>query len=415
MKNSILITILVLILIPSFLVTCSKEPDEILPEEPVLIDLTSDQIALIESGNSFAFDIFRKVVESSEEPENIMISPLSISYALSMTLNGANGATRDSMLKALKVSGITPEEINNSYQKLTEALLSVDKRVIMTIANSVWTENSFPVKQSFIDILETYYDAEARSFSSSDPQAKDIINQWIEDNTNGLIKNMLDELDSNIVMLLINAIYFKGMWKFQFNVDDTEQKPFYKTNDETIDVPMMNQEADLMIYRGNNFTMAELPYGQGNFVMDIILPDDYDGINSILPLVTESSFNNWISQATETDVDLFLPRFKYGYKESLKKILGDMGMGIAFSDGADFSNIANFPLYIDDVIHQSLIETNEEGTEAAAATVVTIGVTSAMPSGPLVFNADHPFIYIIRETTTNSVIFMGVVIDPTVE
>ena len=414
MKNRIITTILVLLLIPPFLVTCEKEPDETLPEEPVLIDLTSDQIALIESGNSFAFDIFRKVVENSEEPENIMISPLSISYALSMTLNGANGATRDSMLKALRVSGITPEEINISYQKLTEALLSVDKRVLMTIANSVWTREGFPVKEAFIDILETYYDAESRQFDIMDPEAHVIINQWIEDNTNGLIKEMLEKLEPDVVMLLINAIYFKGMWKYQFDENNTDQKNFYTDNDVTVEVPMMSQNADFPVYRGDNFTLAELPYGQGNFVMDIILPDDYDGINRILPLVTESSFNNWISQAHETDVDLYLPRFKYGFKKKLKDILSDMGMGIAFSGCADFTNIADADLNIQDVIHQAFIETNEEGTEAAAATVVIIELTSINPT-PMVFNANHPFIYIIRETTTNSIIFMGIVNDPTVE
>jgi len=411
MKHNSLKTVLVLLLLPFLLVKCSKEPDNVLPDEPVLIDLTSGQIELVESGNSFAFDIFRKVVESSEEQENIMISPLSISYALSMTLNGANGATRDSMLKALRVTGMTPEEINSSFQQLTEALLSVDKRVLMTIANSVWTKEGFPVKEAFIDILETYYDAESKQFDINDPATPDIINQWIEDNTNGLIKDMIDKLEPDVVMLLINAIYFKGIWKYQFEEGDTDYKTFYKTRDETIEVPMMNQEVNLMIYQGENFTLAKLPYGQGNFVMDIILPDEYDGISNILPAVTESSFNSWISLATDTKADIYLPRFKYDYKKKLKDILSDMGMTIAFWPGADFTNIADTDLNIQDVIHQAFIETNEEGTEAAAATVVIIELSS-MPSGPLVFNTDHPFIYIIRETTTNSIIFMGCVNDP---
>lgn len=414
MKHNILTTVVVLLSIPLLLVECSKTPDEVLPEEPVLIDLTSNQISLIESENSFAFDIFRKVVENTEQAENIIISPLSISYALSMTLNGADGATRDSMLMALRVSGITPEEINNSYKKLTEALLSVDKRVIMTIANSVWTKEGFPVKESFIDILETYYDAESQQFDINNPETPDIINQWIEDNTNGLIKDMIDKLQPDVVMLLINAIYFKGIWKYQFEEGDTDYKTFYKTGDENIEVPMMNQEVDLMVYRGENFTLAELPYGQGNFVMDIILPDDPDGINRIIPVITESSFNNWISQASETKADIYLPRFKYDYKKKLKDILSDMGMRIAFYPGADFTNIADTNLNIQEVIHQAFIETNEEGTEAAAATVVIIELSS-IPSGPLVFNADHPFIYIIRETTTNSIIFMGCVNDPLAE
>jgi len=414
MKHNILTTVVVLLSIPLLFIKCTKTPDEVLPEEPVLIDLTSNQISLIESENSFAFDIFRKVVEDSEESENLIISPLSISYALSMTLNGADGATRDSMLKALRVTGMTPEEINSAFQQLTEALLSVDKRVLMTIANSVWTKEGFPVKEAFIDILETYYDAESIQFDINDPATPDIINQWIEDNTNGLIKDMIDELEPDVVMLLINAIYFKGIWKYQFEEGDTDYKTFYKTGDETIEVPMMNQEVDLMLYRGENFALAELPYGQGNFVMDIILPDDQDGINRIIPAITESSFNSWISQATETKVNIYLPRFKYDYKKKLKDILSDMGMRIAFWPGADFTNIADTDLNIQDVIHQAFIETNEEGTEAAAATVVIIELSS-MPSEPLVFNTDHPFIYIIRETTTNSIIFMGCVNDPLAE
>ena len=144
--------------------------------------------------------------------ENIIISPLSISYALSMTLNGANGATREAMLEALRVTGLTPEVINNSYKNLSEALLSVDKRVTISIANSVWTENNFVVKKPFTDILTGYYSAEAKSFDIEDPLAPKQINTWIESKTNGLIKNMVDELNENTVMLLINAIYFKGKW-----------------------------------------------------------------------------------------------------------------------------------------------------------------------------------------------------------
>lgn len=393
---------------------CTKSPDDNLPAEPVQIELTSEQIALVESGNSFAFDIFSKVVEKEEQGSNIMISPLSISCALSMTLNGAKGETLEAMLEALRVNGLTPDEINVSYQKLTEALLSVDKRVKMQIANSVWSRDDFPVKEAFIDILETYYKAESLGFSAGDPQAPVIINAWIEDNTNGLIKEMIDEIPADVVMLLINAIYFKGMWKFQFDENDTDDLPFYKNGDVPVDVPTMSLQEKFMIYRGENFTMAELPYGQGNFVMDIILPDETGGIGTVLETLNETSFNAWVSEARETKIDLYLPRFKYEYKKELKDILTDMGMGIAFTGQADFTNIADYDLCINKVLHQSFIETNEEGTEAAAATVVMIELTSA-PSLPAVFRADHPFIYIIRETTTNSVIFMGLVADPLAE
>jgi serpin B len=401
----------VFLLLTLIFMSCSKTSDE-LPTEPVPIELTQDQVTMIESGNSFAFDIFRQVMKSAGENENVMISPMSISYALSMTLNGANGATRDSMLKALRLSGITPDAINNSCKDLTEALLSVDKRVLMSIANSVWVENNFTVKKAFINILTKYYDAESKTFDINDASAPDKINAWIEEKTNGLIKQMIDKLEDNTVMLLINAIYFKGKWKSQFDESKTVEMPFYKTGSSQINVPMMKQETEFSVYEGNGFVLAEFPYGQGNFVMDVILPNDHSGLSSAIAQVSDANFSGWINQMSERKIDLSFPRFKYGFKKELKEVLSDMGMKIAFNDGADFSNISDqYDLLINDVTHQSFIETNEEGTEAAAATVIGIGVTS-MPPSPLVYKMDHPFMYIIRETTTNSIIFMGRVADP---
>ena len=415
MKKNILRTIMVsYIAIPLLFMRCTKTPDD-LPKDPVPVDLNATQTALVESGNEFAFDIFRLILENSQESQNVIISPLSISYALSMAVNGADGATRDAMLDALRVNGITPEEINAPYKDLTQALLSLDKRVIMSIANSVWTEKDFAVKKSFIDILTNYFDAEAKSFDINDATAPKKINEWISGKTNGLIKEMVDKLDDNTVMLLINAIYFKGKWKLQFDPDNTSAKPFYKTDGNTPDVQMMKQTEDFSVYDGDGFILAEFPYGQGNFVMDIILPDSKAGTDGILPLLTDGAFAGWVDQLGKREVNVSIPRFKYGYKKQLKEILSDMGMGIAFTDFADFTNIADTPpLLINDVTHQAFIETNEEGTEAAAATVVEIGTTS-MPPPPIEFNADHSFLYIIREIETNAIIFMGRVTDPLAE
>jgi len=241
-----------------------------------------------------------------------------------------------------------------------------------------------------------------------------MMNQWIEDNTNGLIKDMIDKIDPATAMLLINAIYFKGKWKSQFDPDETVTESFYKPGNIAVEVPMMKQKAKFKVYDGTDFVLAEFPYGQGNFVMDIILPDAQYGTGDILPSITATAFSGWIAQMHETEVELSLPRFKYDYKKKLKDVLSGMGMGNAFRDGADFTNISeSFPLAIKDVTHQAFIETNEEGTEAAAATVVEIVVTS-MPL-TFVFKADHPFLYLIRETSTNSIIFMGKVADPLAE
>lgn len=390
--------------------SCQKDDNELLPSDPVSIKLTSQQIAIIESENNFAFEIFSRVLEKSGASDNVIISPLSISYALAMTLNGASGNTREAMLEAMKIEGFTPEVINISYKNLTEALLNVDKRVIVSIANSVWTENDFAVKKTFIDILTDYYSSESKSFDINDVSAPVKINNWIKDKTNGLITDMVDKLNDNTVMLLINAIYFKGKWKSQFDKAKTVKSPFYKPDGTTQEVDMMKQIAVFKVLDGERFYMAEFPYGQGNYVMNVILPKEGSDFNVIIPFLTDLNFNNWLSQLTRRETDLSFPRFKYGYKKQLKDILTDMGMGIAFGDDADLSNISEMDLLINDITHQAFIETNEEGTEAAAATIVDIGVTSV----PIRFilNFDRSFLYIIREITTNSIIFMGRVADP---
>lgn len=395
------------------IVSCEKSPDK-LPVNPVPINLTLKQASLVTSENSFAFDIFKEVLSASPESENIIISPLSISYALSMTVNGAENETRDAMLNALRVNNLTPADLNQSYKDLTAALLAVDKRVLINIANSVWTENNFVVKKPFTDILTNYYTADARSFDINDATAPDKINKWIEDHTNGLIKNMVDRLNDNTVMLLVNAIYFKGKWKLQFDKSVTSSRSFTKSDGSSAVVQAMHQTETHKVYMGNGFVLAEIPYGQGNYVMDIILPDE-NTFSSVSPVLTAENFSSWTNALSGHKVNLYLPRFKYDYNKKLKEILSIMGMGIAFGDNADFSNISDLDLLINEVTHQAFIETNEEGTEAAAATIVDVGVTSAGPDDPILIDVNHPFIYFIRETTTNSILFMGRVTNPLAE
>jgi serine protease inhibitor len=400
-RKSVLILLAALLLVFQ---SCKKESAEVVPVEPVPIALSSDQISLIVSENSFALDIFKKVIENNET-SNVIISPLSISSALSMAVNGASSETREAMLEALRLNGLDPEVINNSYKELTEDLLKVDKRVLISVANSIWTENNFVVKKPFADILSKYYNTESKAFDITDPEVTKPINSWIESKTNGLIKNMLSSLDPQTVMLLINAIYFKGQWNSQFEKDKTVNESFYKPTGEIVSVPMMKQKSHFRIYRGESFAMAEFPYGQGNYVMDVILPDDNNGIKDLLPLINTANLTEWTDQMNEREIEVYFPKFKYAYKKELKDILTDMGMGIAFNDGADFSNISDMDLCISFVLHQAFIETNEEGTEAAAATIVGI-VNTSMPAAPFIFNMDHSFLYIIRETTTNSILFI---------
>ncbi len=411
MKRYLLLTLLLI----TPLTCCEKNRTDKLPDEPLPIELTAAQKKLVESDNKFSFDIFKHIMEENIDVENVMISPLSISYALSMTLNGADGATRDSMMKTLRYYDIDLDEINNSYKDLTDKLVDIDERVLMEIANSVWVEEKLRVKQAFMDKLKEYFDAEAHDFSVSDPDIVDVINQWIEDHTNGKIKDMIDPpLPPDIAMLLINAIYFNGKWKYEFDEANTTDMTFYPEGGQQVDVPMMKQELTTAINIREKFMILELPYGQGNYVMDIILPNEGYTTYDIIPLLNSDDWNSWMEGMFNKEVELFMPRFKYEFKTELNDVLSAMGMKIAFDPyEADFSNISEQDLFISKVLHQTFIETNEEGTEAAAATVVMIEFTS-VPGGPLEVRLDRPFIYIIRETSTNTIVFMGKTGNPAV-
>ncbi len=389
-------------------ISCEKNGDDDIPGEPIPIDLTVTQQQLVDSDNSFSFDIFKLVTSENPDEENIMISPLSISYALSMTLNGASGVTRDSIMKTLHYNNMDIEDINNSYKDLTDKLMNVDERVIMEIANSIWIEERLRVKQAFIENLRDYFDAEAHDFSVSDPDIVEVINSWIETNTHGKIKDMLDSMPDDAAMLLINAIYFNGKWKYRFDRDNTSEMPFYRENGSEITAMMMNQELDAKVNIRESFILLELPYGQGNYVMDIILPSNGYITSDIASILDNDKWNGWIEGMTETGINLYMPRFKYEFMIELKDILSAMGMEIAFSPfAADFSNISEQSIFISKILHKTFIETKEEGTEAAAATTVMMNFTSTGPGTPLTIKLDKPFLYLIRETSTNTIVFMG--------
>ncbi|MCU0378665.1 MAG: serpin family protein [Bacteroidales bacterium] len=413
MKNMTIGLSLILIAgITTSVISCERTKNETPPGDPVQIELTLKQAEVVESANKFAFDLFVPVISEKKGAENIMISPFSVTSALSMTLNGAAGETFEAMMTALRYDGKTIGEINETYLKLMKDMVPVDPRVVMEIANSVWVEKRLTVKKSFIDALKNYYLAEARDIDVTDPGAVDEVNSWIEDKTHDKIQDMLDELSPDLAMLLINAVYFKGKWRNEFDKDVTANKPFYATPGSPVQVPMMFQNENFAVTRSQNATLVELPYGQGNYSMVVMLPDEGVSTAVAASTLTPENWVLWMADLARgtTDVDLSLPRFKYEYKRELKNDLTALGMGIAFTDFADFSNISEQGMLISRVLHQTFIETNEEGTEAAAATVVEMVFTS-MPMTTVV-NVNRPFLYFIRETTTGTIIFMGQVADP---
>ena len=385
------------------------------PGEPVIITTEIYQKAVIDSANSFALDIFRPVVSDAKGSENVMISPFSISSALSMTLNGAAGETYEAMKKTLSLEDKTLDEINSTYLKLMTEMVPVDERVVVEIANSVWVEKKLTVKQEFITALQTWYKAEAKEIDVKDPNAVKTVNDWIADKTHDKITDMLDGLDPDLAMLLINAVYFNGKWRYQFDKSETQDMPFYVTPSSPVTVPMMNQLENFKAIKDNNLTLVDIPYGQGNYSMLALLPDQGVTPSDVADGLTPAQWNDWMNQLGNSiqEVDLSMPRFKYEYKRLLNDDLIGLGMGVAFTDVADFSNISTTELLISRVIHQTFIETNEEGTEAAAATVVEIVTTSIGPE-PVIWeiNLNRPFICFIHENSTGTILFMGVVNNP---
>lgn len=387
--------------------SCDRFSDK---PEPAEMNLTKKSLELIESDNNFGLEFFQEVATANTN-DNIMVSPLSVALALGMTYNGSGGTTRDAMKETLKLGNLTDDEINVSYKSIIDQLLKLDPKVILNIANSIWYKLSFPVQNEFIELNKEYYYAEVNELDFYAPDAKDIINGWVNDKTKGLIPAIIDEIPAEAVMYLINAIYFKGTWTYEFDPDDTEEQDFHTEGGMTEKVDMMQMEADIL-YTGNDlFDAISLPYGDGQFNMFIMLPKQGKTTADIIPELNNDNWNTWINSLGKQKVVVKLPKFKFEFFRLLNDDLTNMGMGVAFDPGnADFSGInPDRELFISRVLHKTYIEVNEEGTEAAAVTAVEIGETSYNPDEPVViyFTADHPFLFAIRENSSGTILFMG--------
>ena len=398
-----------IILIGLLFFSCEKQDE--LSLDPSYIQLNEKAKQLVNSSATFGIDLFKATLESEETPGNLMISPYSVSTALCMAYNGASGDTKTAMENALRLNGLTMDEVNINYKQLTQALVQVDPRVSISIANSIWYRHDFPVLPDFIQVNHDFYDAAITSMDFELPGAKDIINNWVASKTNNRITEIVDQIDPEIVMFLINAIYFKGTWKYTFDKKKNNFQTFYLSNGTTKQVEMMNQTCNLAHFSNSLMSMAELPYGQGNWAMDLILPNPGKTIGDVINELNTANWNTWVaSLGTPSELIISIPPYKFDYDKTLNDILSGMGMALAFDPyKADFSKISElYQLYISTVKHKTFIEVNEEGTEAAAVTSVEFGVTSAGLS--MQFN--KPFLFVIREVTTGAILFMGKVENP---
>ncbi len=346
------------------------------------------------------------------EKDNIMISPLSVSYALGMTYNGAAGTTLLAFNDVLHFGELTNQEVNESYKDLMDQLLHLDDQVEFSMANSIWYRLGFQVLSEFIKINKDYFDAEVREIDFGDPKTLEVINQWIEDKTNDKIQDMLDFIPPNVAMYLINAIYFKATWKYEFDKEDTYKGDFNLASGNKEQVDYMQVTGDFIYTSNEDFTAVELPYGDSTFSMVVILPVPGKEVSELIANMDITHWDSWFDNSRLMGVQVDLPKFKYEFKELLNDPLKNLGLGMAFSAGADFTKINPAGgLFISRVIHQTFIDVQEEGTEAAAATIVEIAYISGGGS-PIYFKADKPFLYFIKENSTGVIVFIGKVGKP---
>jgi len=391
----------------------SPGPDDPVSSPPPLRDLTTPEKALAEAGNNFGFKLFREILQR-EHKTNVFISPLSVSLALGMAQNGADGATREAMQKTLALSGMTIEEVNQAYRSLIELLTGLDTAVEFKIANSIWYRRTFPVEKEFLKVNNTYFHAEVSGLDFGDPVAQKTINSWVDRSTNGKISKIVDRIDPLMMMYLINAIYFKGMWTQEFDKKDTRDDQFTTAEGARISCRMMSQDRSFPYFEDSTLQAIDLPYGSGHYSMTVFLPRPEIDLDILIAQFTADNWHKWASALAKSPGELFLPKFKLEYELTLNDELTALGMGIAFApDKADFTKInKKGKLYISEVKHKTFVDVNEEGTEAAAVTSVGMMLTSVQPAG-FVMRVDRPFLFVIRDHRSGTILFMGKIVEPT--
>jgi serpin B len=375
-------------------------------------DLTAAEQGLIQSDNAFGLKLFSEIDVQEDPAANIFISPLSVAMALGMTYNGAAGETQAAMQETLELQGLTIDEVNESYRSLIDLLRDLDPTVEFILANSIWYRNDLPVKQAFLDVNREYFDAEVTALDFASPSAAPTINAWVNDKTNGLITEIVDDpIAVNLVMFLINAIYFKGDWTFQFDKDLTDDAPFYLEDGGQVQVPMMRTSGEIEIghYRDDEVEAIDLTYGGKAYSMTIVMPTGDGGVSTLVQSLDAARWAEIIDGLTTSEWEVWMPKYTLEYELELSEVLKALGMEIAFDElNADFSKISDWQTFISAVKHKTFVDVNEEGTEAAAVTSVEVGVVSAPPA----VIVDRPFVFAIREKFSGTIVFMGKIMNP---
>jgi serine protease inhibitor len=376
--------------------------------------LTAHETQVIHGSNRFAFDILRETLRD-QPADNILLSPLSAFMALGMTVNGARGDTQSDMARVLGFEHLPVDRMNEAYRSLIALLLSLDPAVDMRLANSVWSRHEFPVRPEFHQTVRDFFGAEAASLDFASPQAAATINDWVTQKTGGRIRELVpDPIPPDVLMYLINAVFFKGDWRYSFDQAQTRDMEFTRGDGSRTTVRMMNRSGRVPLAYDPvmGAQVVELTYGRGAFAMTLVLPSSGTDLDVLIEGLDDVRWQSWVGQLAETHVQLGLPRFRLEYETNMNEPLITLGMGRAFGrlPGTDFSGLSpdHDGLFISNVVQKTFIDVNEAGTEAAAATMVEISRVSGPPS----ITFDRPFLLAIRERFSGTILFLGRIGDP---
>lgn len=372
-------------------------------------------VDLVQGNNAFALDLYQKL---RHDEGNLFFSPYSITTALAMTYAGARGNTEIEMAETLHF-GLETEQLHQTFAALEDKISAVQDKgdVLISVANALWPQLGYDLLASFLDLVKQFYGVSITPLDYGNPEAARIqINAWVEDETQGKIKDLIPPgmLDSLTMLVLTNAIYFKGNWANQFSKKKTKNVPFWLSKEQAVDAPMMTKKRSFRYGETDGLQVLELPYVGDDLSMILLLPQEIDDLTALEDALTTENLSGWTRRLWEEEVEVHLPRFKLSSSFNLGETLAEMGMKDAFG-AADFSGMTGErDMYISEVLHKAFVDVNEEGTEAAAATAVIMTRMSFVDMGPTIFRADHPFIFLIRDNYSGSILFLGRVTDPTI-
>ena len=391
------------------MLTSCSEDEPVAPNikyNPGTVKLTAAQQAQVENSNEFAWKFFKEV--SKGEQEDVFVSPLSVTYALGMLSNGAVGDTQKEILEGLEFRSGKVDDVNSLCHQLMIESPKLDKSTQISMANAVVANKKIQLQPTFQSVVKKQYDALVVSKDFGSPATLSFINQWASDHTQGMVPKILERINPDGVSYLLNALYFKGIWYRQFDKKHTKKEAFTKADGTKSQVQMMHQKERFFAAENDNYQTVVLPYGNGSYEMVVLLPREGKELSSLLQTMDAKKWKDNLKNTYSSKVDLKLPRFTSAYNRELNDVLKLLGMNAMFdSSKANLTKMSAVSSFVSMVLQKAKIEVDEEGSKAAAVTVVDTAPTAVAPSKPILFHANRPFMYAIVEHSTGTIFFMG--------